>query len=825
MSGSTSVVVIPILVVVVMLVIMIPLFVYMGKHAEEQRRIREELTKEWGEFVRGSADIYLDQFYDLRQLTLKTYTSQQASQYECEGVFVIYCRDNRMFYIGESNKVFNSINLQLKGRGNKDLFEDIEAGEVFLIKAFAYRYFSDSDKDDLKDRITNEFLSKGFKQYGRKTVSVFEKVNYNLSMKLFADSRVKYIDFSDYVKITDSFSIEEDYYERAYYYLNSSFCIIAKLKTVSINYGMDEEDRFDHFIVALRDGKSEYQVIEKRLTKLKKQIEKNPDDKKTKKELNKYQKIIKQIPDYIPYSKADSADCFNDSLIRVNYESQASFAKDYVVLDVETNGLSKKLDDLLSISIYDPLKKVCYNRFLPLDMQPSVATGWINGIADIDLLNKKHLNQDEVNKIINYFDLKNRTVLVFGSNDFDSGFINAYLNRHGLIGFEDLKYDNIKKHIPSGAFDLAGSATKDNLCKLFGIEGVQDVHSGQNDCLLEWKLFEKFVEYRPIRIKNKFYKFNEDYIVPITVLIQNPEIYKYSEIPFRYVLGTTESVFSYNIPEKALNKIKKFDTNITGISLENIIYAELGVKKQDNAAFLIKNKMQLQTICEVETKVEEIPVQVGDDGLIEAIEEKDKSFISEVNNVALVIKDELKTTIKFIKEKVFANEDILSQELVLSEENKVLALCDLSSVSSVMEIKTFQPSVNNLGYLDNKITYQLFYQAKKRQAYYLYIFIGGDYERPDKTVSPRFCNVSIYKVHLDEYTKEEYEEHINQPTMDEKPILEYLKNNPNAKYKDLSQAFSGRFSEGMIRTRIKDLEKKKLIVRIGSTTNYHWEVK
>ena len=39
-------------------------------------------------------------------------------------------------------------------------------------------------------------------------------------------------------------------------------------------------------------------------------------------------------------------------------------AKDYVVLDVETNGLSSLRDDLLSISIYKPDDKKTYDRFL-----------------------------------------------------------------------------------------------------------------------------------------------------------------------------------------------------------------------------------------------------------------------------------------------------------------------------------------------------------------------------------------------------------------------------------------------------------------------------
>ena len=43
-------------------------------------------------------------------------------------------------------------------------------------------------------------------------------------------------------------------------------------------------------------------------------------------------------------------------------------AKKYVVLDVETNGLSSLKDDLLSISIFKPNNNKKYTKFLPLDL-------------------------------------------------------------------------------------------------------------------------------------------------------------------------------------------------------------------------------------------------------------------------------------------------------------------------------------------------------------------------------------------------------------------------------------------------------------------------
>lgn len=291
-------------------------------------------------------------------------------------------------------------------------------------------------------------------------------------MRLFADSRVKYIDLSEYIRITDSFLIQSNYTDNTIYYMTESFAVISVYRVVMVNFGMDVQDRFDHFVIALRDGKTEYDAIDKKIASLKSLIEKNPDSNKYKNKLRKYKKIIKEIPEYKPFEPAASDDCFAESLINASYPAKTELAKKHVVLDVETNGLSKKNDDLLSISIYDPYSGICYNRFLPLEMQPSVATTYINGISDSDLKGKKHINNEEARKIIEYFNLNNRTILVYGPDDFDSLFIQNYFIRQGISGFENLKFENIKRHVPSGLFELSGSASKDNMCKLFGIEGV-----------------------------------------------------------------------------------------------------------------------------------------------------------------------------------------------------------------------------------------------------------------------------------------------------------------------------------------------------------------
>ena len=51
---------------------------------------------------------------------------------------------------------------------------------------------------------------------------------------------------------------------------------------------------------------------------------------------------------------------------------------EYVVFDVETNGLKSKRNDLLSISFYKPDDGKEYSKFLPLELNRKVLTTHIN---------------------------------------------------------------------------------------------------------------------------------------------------------------------------------------------------------------------------------------------------------------------------------------------------------------------------------------------------------------------------------------------------------------------------------------------------------------
>lgn len=398
----------------------------------------------------------------------------------------------------------------------------------------------------------------------------------------------------------------------------------------------------------------------------------------------------------------------------------------YVVLDVETNGTSSLQDDLLSISIYKPDDGEIYNRFLPLELSAEVKTTNINGITKETLIGALPLTQDEVDSIIKKFELDSRIILTYGS--IDEKFIKNYFKRKHIKGFELFEFYNFKRDIISSAFS-GGIVSKDNLCNLFNIGNVQEVHSGENDCILEWKLFKRiygkklFVDNK----NNNVYELNYDYIIPVSYLVNYPN-FKYLAGNLPKIETKIESIkkFEFN-----LRNNKRFPSDISGKTMEHLINSMLGVTKVDSRDFLYKNKSQLKYIGNLVHK-ENMQFSYNDDGTITVLEEKHKALEREINSSNESLKKVITPVIEFVKENIFNGDSILSQELVVNSNSKVLSLCDLSTDKATMEIKTWVLKIDEIV---NKNKYQLYYQSNGRMCYLMHIKKHG------KTIS-----FEIYKI-------------------------------------------------------------------------------
>lgn len=397
----------------------------------------------------------------------------------------------------------------------------------------------------------------------------------------------------------------------------------------------------------------------------------------------------------------------------------------YLVLDLETNGTDAN-DDILSISVYKPDDGKLYNKFLPLERQKKLYATNINGITIADLKDAKALTQQDVDEIIEEFDVKNRIILTY--SNFDKRMLKNYFQRKALRGFQHFNFYNFKHNIISSRFS-EGNITKDNLCNLYGIEGVSSIHTSANDCILEWKLFEKMNGNHLLVTNNKVFEMSDNYIIPASYFYGYPNL-KYYISDYPQVNMDYELVKRFEIPGTG---IAKFETNINGMLIEHLINSMLKVEEMYSYDFCLQNKSKLTYIGTLPSNIHTILLEFKEDGTVNNINKEDRIAAKEFNSLLGILKPQFKPIIEYISTNIFNGQQIISHELMVHKQKNVLALCDLSSEDVVLEIKT---SANKSLY-DYKE--QLYFEANGRECYLL---------RIDWDSMPKKLAIEIYRVYL-----------------------------------------------------------------------------
>jgi len=276
-----------------------------------------------------------------------------------------------------------------------------------------------------------------------------------------------------------------------------------------------------------------------------------------------------------------------------------------------------------------------------------------------------------------------------------------------------MKFHNFKHDIISSSFS-SGNITKDNLCRIFGIEGISVVHSGLNDCILEWELYCCMDGKKLFITNDDVYTFSSDYIIPTSYLSSYPN-FKYVLLSLPKIKFSTATIFELALSQACSKAIIKYETNISGMTIEHLINSMLSVQKVDSEEFLISNKKKMNYLGSLPSMYNIMPAVFHSDGTISAIRKVDEEKFKKINETTLRIKAEITPLIEFIKFSLFQGTEILSQELVVNTDLSCCSLCDLSNEYTVLEIKT----TTSLDF--NKFKYQMFYQANKRNYYVLQI--------------------------------------------------------------------------------------------------------
>lgn len=304
-------------------------------------------------------------------------------------------------------------------------------------------------------------------------------------------------------------------------------------------------------------------------------------------------------------------------VVRIEAREKMINPSEYAVLDVETNGFDASCNDLLSISIYLPDLNYMYNRLLPLELQTALheeATA-VNGITLEQIAGCKPLSRDEADEIVDL--LKGRRVLQFApigkKESFDELFLKKYFERHGFTGLENIHFDNVKDRI-FNCNSYEYSASKDNLCRALGIDGVLETHTSANDCLLEWALFEKINEGHLLITDGKIFRLSPEYKVAATYVDQCPSLRRYLGLPD--IKTIEKRVFEYTFSPACSRAVKRFSTNISGISLERIISDALGLTPEDTISTQVANKRRNEYLGRLPPNHDYLPVSSSADGKI-----------------------------------------------------------------------------------------------------------------------------------------------------------------------------------------------------------------
>ena len=215
------------------------------------------------------------------------------------------------------------------------------------------------------------------------------------------------------------------------------------------------------------------------------------------------------------------------------------------------------------------------------------------------------------------------------------------------------------------------------------------------------------------------------------------------------------------------------------------------------------------------------------DGTMSTPVPEDKEYVEQVNAVSKTIMGGIAELIRFMKQHIFHDGQIKSQELVISEDGKLLSLCDLSNEKAVVEIKTANVIRKDEEFgdrLDYLPAYQLYYQAKGRSTFLLQINYSLGIDVIEDSIKQVVSGLTfvLYSVSFREAKDGELSPHLGSDSLAAK-ILEALMGNGHLTIDELKKQFG--CGRNAIQRAIDWLKTYQFIERVGLRNQYgYWKV-
>lgn len=97
--------------------------------------------------------------YEFLKLARGNKHIKKRGENDFKGVYILYNKTKKMFYIGQSVNVYDRVYKHLTGSGNGDVYADFKYGDLFLVKTIRFEKRKHNTLNDLEKLYIKKYNS------------------------------------------------------------------------------------------------------------------------------------------------------------------------------------------------------------------------------------------------------------------------------------------------------------------------------------------------------------------------------------------------------------------------------------------------------------------------------------------------------------------------------------------------------------------------------------------------------------------------------------------------------------------------------------------